>query len=79
MPARTIDEEALIQKAKKVVSVYEEMADMVHLGAYKKGQSPEIDEAVRLFPKIEAFLQQANDDESHFEDGLLKLKKVFSG
>lgn len=78
MPARTIDEEALIQKAKKVVSVYEEMADMVHLGAYKKGQSPEIDEAVRLFPKVEDFLKQAKDDESHFEDGLLKLKKVFS-
>jgi flagellum-specific ATP synthase len=38
------------------------MADLVRLGAYRSGTDPAVDEAVRLAPRIEAFLSQGKDE-----------------
>ena len=32
--------------------------DLIDLGAYKRGADPELDEAMAMWPEIEAFLQQ---------------------
>ncbi|SFP07464.1 flagellar protein export ATPase FliI [Salibacterium halotolerans] len=40
------------------LSTYTESEDLINIGAYKKGSSKEIDEAVQIKPKINAFLQQ---------------------
>jgi len=40
------------------LAVYNEASDLINIGAYQKGANPEIDEAVRLHPAIQAFLKQ---------------------
>ena len=48
-----------IQRAKAVMSCFADMEEMIRIGAYKKGSSPEVDEAIRLQPAFEALLSQA--------------------
>jgi flagellum-specific ATP synthase len=60
MPGCNSDKEnILIKKAKTLLATYEDMAEMIRLGAYKKGSNPEVDEAIFYYPKLEKFLSQA--------------------
>src|SRR5471030_705710 len=57
MPDCNTDEQnTLITAARQVVSTYENMAEMIRLGAYRKGTDPEIDRAILIYPAIENFL-----------------------
>ncbi len=38
------------------------MAELIRLGAYKKGSNREVDEAIFYYPKIEAFLSQGKKE-----------------
>ena len=38
------------------------MAELIRLGAYKAGTNPEVDNAVRLYPQLEAFLAQGKNE-----------------
>jgi flagellum-specific ATP synthase len=38
------------------------MAELIRLGAYKAGTNPEVDDAVRLYPALEAFLAQSKTE-----------------
>jgi flagellum-specific ATP synthase len=49
---------------------------MISIGAYQKGSSPEIDEAVRLMPRINAFLRQGIPEKVSAEKALDELKAV---
>ena len=57
-------ENALTRRARALLSLYAEMADMVRLGAYKPGADPAVDEAVALAPQIEAVLRQDRHEAS---------------
>ncbi len=56
------EEKAVAAKARRLMALYANMEELVRIGAYAKGADAEVDEAVRLHPKIEAFLAQATDD-----------------
>ncbi len=58
----TDDQNALVYRARKIISAYEDMAELIRLGAYRKGTNPEVDEAIYFYPRIEAFLRQGKDD-----------------
>lgn len=58
------EQAALTRRARAVLALHAEMADMVRLGAYRAGSDPAVDEAIRLTPRIEAVLRQARHDES---------------
>ena len=63
----TDDQNALVYRARKIISAYEDMAELIRLGAYRKGTNPEVDEAIYYYPRIEAFLRQGKDDHSDLE------------
>ncbi len=46
------------QKIRQIMATYQEVSDLIQMGMYQKGASPQIDEAVQLMPKITAFLRQ---------------------
>ena len=52
------EQNAIIDRARKLVSVYEDMAELIRLGAYRQGSDPRVDEAIHYFPAIEEFLSQ---------------------
>ena len=48
-------------KIRNLMAVYKEAQDLINIGAYQRGSNPEIDEAIKAYPKINAFLQQSMD------------------
>jgi flagellum-specific ATP synthase len=57
-------ERPLVAEARRLLSTYGEVKDLVRLGAYRVGHDLQADEAVRLAPAIEAVLAQAKGDPS---------------
>ena len=55
---QTPQEREIARKARKLMALYSNMEELVRIGAYAKGADAEVDEAVRLWPQIEAFLSQ---------------------
>jgi flagellum-specific ATP synthase len=70
------DEQALVLKARRPLTVYEDMAELIRLGAYKAGTNPEVDEAVRLYPRLEAFLSQRKDEVATLVQGYEALSAI---
>ena len=59
MPAcNSEDENRLVARARTLMSTYEDMAELIRLGAYRRGTDPAIDEAIHYHPMLEAFLGQ---------------------
>jgi flagellum-specific ATP synthase len=75
----TNDEQALVLKARRPLTVYEDMAELIRLGAYKAGTNPEVDEAVRLYPRLEAFLSQRKDEVATLTQGYEALSAIMDG
>ncbi len=52
------DENDLARRARAILALHADMADLVRLGAYRAGTDPAVDEAIELAPRIEAMLRQ---------------------
>jgi flagellum-specific ATP synthase len=77
MPDALTDEQnAIVRRAKQVISRYEDMAELIRLGAYRKGSDRDVDEAIELYPKIEEFLNQHKDEYTGIEDGFKQLAGI---
>ncbi|MDN3567072.1 FliI/YscN family ATPase [Paeniroseomonas aquatica] len=55
-------EAGLMRRARAILALHADMADLVRLGAYRAGADPAVDEAIRLAPRIEAMLTQAKGE-----------------
>jgi flagellum-specific ATP synthase len=69
----TEDENRVVLSARQLVSTYEDMAELIRLGAYKRGSDAKIDEAIRRYPLIEAFLAQRKDERADLASGYAQL------
>ena len=77
MPAcNTAAENAAIDRAKRLISVYEDMAEMIRLGAYRRGSDPQVDEALHYYPAIEEFLSQAIEDRTDLATCYQRLMQI---
>ena len=68
------EENALARRARAIMALYADMADMVRLGAYRPGTDPAVDEAVAIAPRIEAMLRQERDECTDIEQGFARLR-----
>ncbi len=69
-------ENALVQMARRLLSTYDDMAEMIRLGAYRKGSDPEVDKSIQYFPLIEDFLRQPMEEKAALQDGYAQLAKI---
>ena len=77
MPAALSEEQnVIIRQAKKVITTYEDMAELIRLGAYRRGSDPAVDEAIRLYPQIEEFLNQHKDERTLIDEGFQALALI---
>jgi flagellum-specific ATP synthase len=67
-----------VVKAKQVLATYGDMEELIRLGAYRQGSSPEVDEAIRLQPALEAFLSQGKEEKTNLGDGYRALAQIFA-
>jgi len=73
------EEQALVARARAPLAVYEDMAELIRLGAYKSGTNAEVDAAVKLYPQLEAFLSQKKDERAAFTESYAALEKIMGG
>ncbi|GGO96915.1 flagellar protein export ATPase FliI [Stakelama pacifica] len=62
--------------ARRVLSTYADMEDIVRLGAYKAGSNPEVDRAVAIAPGIESLLTQGKTDRGDMLQSFEKLGEM---
>ncbi len=73
------DRNAVLKRAKQIITTYEDMAELIRLGAYRKGSDPAVDEAIRLYPEIEAFLAQNKNERTSIDDCFVSLAAIVDG
>lgn len=56
--AASAAENALIADARRLLGVYDSAELMIQAGLYAKGSDPEIDRAIRIWPRLDAFLAE---------------------
>ena len=66
----------ILKRAKQVITTYEDMAELIRLGAYRKGSDAKVDEAIRIYPQIEEFLTQHKDEQTSVDEGFAKLAAI---
>mgnify|MGYP003602764369 CR=1 FL=1 len=67
-----------VQTFKQLLSTYQRNRDLVSVGAYAAGTDPLLDKAIRLYPDMEAYLQQAIYESSSYEEASERLSQIFS-
>jgi flagellum-specific ATP synthase len=61
---------------KSRLATYRDAQDLISIGAYKAGSNPEIDEAIRLYPKINQLLTQPVKETFCFEETVGMLEGI---
>jgi flagellum-specific ATP synthase len=52
------------------------MAELIRLGAYRKGSDPKVDEAIGHYPALERFLSQKKGDRADLASGYAGLAQI---
>ncbi len=73
----TAEENAIVLRARKMLANYEDMAEMIRLGAYRVGSDAKTDEAIKYYPALERFLSQDRNDRSDLSSGYAQLAAIF--
>ncbi|TDP49033.1 flagellum-specific ATP synthase [Zavarzinia compransoris] len=74
----TPEQNRLVRTARRYMSAYEDMAEMIRLGAYRRGSNEEVDTAIDLRQPLEDFLGQAKKEPSTLEQGYAELAAVLA-
>jgi flagellum-specific ATP synthase len=72
----TKDHREAAQHMRALMAVYKEAEDLIHIGAYVKGSSKKIDEAIEKIDAINDFLCQGVFDVTSFEDMKKTLESI---
>ena len=72
------EENTLVQEARGDLSTWEEMQDMVRLGAYRPGNDPQVDRAIRVAPAIENVLKQQRGEKATLAESFDALRGALS-
>uniref|UniRef100_UPI0038D221F5 flagellar protein export ATPase FliI n=1 Tax=Gluconacetobacter takamatsuzukensis TaxID=1286190 RepID=UPI0038D221F5 len=72
------EENALVQEARADLSIWEDIQDMVRLGAYRAGNDPTADQAIRVIPSIEAVMKQSRGEAATIAESFDALRGALS-
>ncbi|MBI5119467.1 MAG: flagellar protein export ATPase FliI [Rhodospirillales bacterium] len=72
------DENAVVSRARRLLATYEDMAELIRLGAYRKGSDPAVDEAIKYYGSIEGFLAQGKREAADLASGYLQLAEILA-
>lgn len=63
-------------RMRNLLGLYQKNADLIAIGAYKKGTNPALDEAVEKYPAINQFLMQGIHEDFTYADTVAKMKEI---
>ncbi|MDV2580600.1 flagellar protein export ATPase FliI [Alkalibacillus haloalkaliphilus] len=67
----------LSHHVRSLIATFEENKELIQIGAYKKGSSAKVDEAIYYQPKIMGFLAQPMTESIKSDDSFNQLKQIF--
>ena len=67
-----------VRAVKQMLSRYQRNRDLISVGAYAPGHDAQLDKAIALYPKIEAFLQQTMDERADYATSVSQLHGIFN-
>ncbi len=77
LPKALSDERnAVLRRARQVITAYEDMEELIRLGAYRRGSDPKVDEAIKLYPQLETFLAQHKDENTGIDESFKRLAQI---
>src|SRR6185369_14317465 len=68
----------LVKRGREIMSTYENMEELIRLGAYRRGTDPKVDEAITIYPQLDQFLAQKPHEKTKLDDGYNQLAQVLS-
>ncbi len=69
----------LAQQLKQLLAAYRQTEDLINIGAYQPGSNRQVDRAIQLKTRIEAFLQQAPNSPTPFPETWEQLRQILAG
>ena len=66
----------LVRRFKMLYSRYHRSRDLISVGAYVKGGDPLLDEAIAMYPRLEAFLQQSMKQKVDAQESVVQLAQL---
>ena len=72
----TAEENDLVSRARELLSTYDNMAELIRIGAYQSGADPEVDRAIAHHDDLENFLKQGKDERSDLATGYSQLAQI---
>ncbi|HEY8616984.1 flagellar protein export ATPase FliI [Phenylobacterium sp.] len=71
-------EREIVTAARRSLSAYSNMEELIRIGAYRQGADPDVDRAIQLNPSLEAFLSQSPDEATSLESSFAALSQILS-
>jgi flagellum-specific ATP synthase len=72
-------EREIVQGARRALSAYTNMEELIRIGAYRTGSDPEVDRAIALNPALEGFLAQDKDEFTSLDEAFGRLAGILGG
>jgi flagellum-specific ATP synthase len=72
-------ENNLVGAARGHIATYENMAELIRLGAYRRGSDALVDQAIQFYPALDAFLAQKKEERADLAGGYAALAAVLGG
>lgn len=72
------EETIIINEARRLLAAYENMEELIKLGAYRHGSDALVDQAIYYYPQLDHFIAQESDDFTSIHDGFQILARIFS-
>ncbi len=69
----TASQNAAIVRARKLLATYEDMAELIRLGAYRRGSDAAVDEAIHYYDQLEDYLSQDIGESPTLAEGYQQL------
>ncbi len=68
--------QAAARKIRAIMAMHAEVQDLIRIGAYQKGTSPQIDKVIELMPAIMSFLRQITGEEFAFAETRAAMEQI---
>ena len=70
------DQQVAALRIRNLMATYDEMADLIRIGAYEVGSSPEVDLAIKLMPVVNAVLRQEAGTHTPLPETIMAMTQV---
>lgn len=70
------NETTVINEARELMAAYDDMSEMIRLGAYRMGSDPKIDNAIKYHGALEKFLSQGKHESCGIDEGFSQLNEI---